>query len=146
MLAIAVSDWLTDTSSRNPSNIQPVVIGGRLRAVPGINPGALIGKMNTRYDIDFNKLYAENLSDQWRNYFDTISREQKQRVVKLLEQLIERAKSISVAEISRRLSVDGNLIPAEKIHLKLIEKLYDSRLKRLSASKKQFLQTIGATK
>jgi len=146
MLAIAVSDWLTDTSSRNPSNIQPVVIGGRLRAVPGINPGALIGRMNTRYDIDFGQLYSKELSDQWGNYFDTISREQKQRVVKLLEQLIERAKSVSILEISRRLSVDGDLLPAEKIHLKLIEKLYDSRVKRLSASKKQFLGIIGVNR
>lgn len=146
MLAIAVSDWLTDTSSRNPSNIQPVVITGRLRAVPGINPGALIGRMNTRYDIDFDQLYSKELSDQWRNYFDTISREQKQRVVKLLEQLIERAKSVSILEISRRLSVDGDLLPAEKMHLKLIEKLYDSRVKRLSASKKQFLEIIGVNR
>lgn len=143
MLAVSVADWLTDTSSRNPSNIQPIKIGGRIRAVPGINPSALIGRMNTRYDIDFDKFFKEDLSDQWGRYFDMISREQKKRVVFLLSQLIDRAKATSISEISARLRLSGDLSSSEKTHLSSIEKLYDSRLKGLMSSKKRFLKTVG---
>ena len=144
MLAIAVSDYLTDTRSRNPSNIQPVKIAGRLRAIPSTNPGALIGKMNTRYDIDLPNFFQRDLQNQWKEYFDQISAEQKKKVLELLTHLLERARSTSISEISSRISVDGDLSSAEKAHMKAVENLYESRLKRLSASKKLFAKIIGA--
>lgn len=144
MLAIAVSDYLTDSKMRNPSTIQPIKVAGRLRAIPSTNPGALIGRMNTRYDVDLPTFFTRDLSDQWREYFEQISAEQKKKVIELLGQLLERARSTSIQEISARIATDGDLSAAEKTHLKAIERLYESRLKRLSSSKKLFSKIIGA--
>jgi formate dehydrogenase maturation protein FdhE len=84
------------------------------------------------------------LQDQWKNYFEQISTDQKKQVLELLTQLLERARATSVSEIAARISIDGDLSSGEKAHLKAIEKLYESRLKRLSASKKVFAKIIGA--
>jgi len=143
MVAIAVADYLTDTKSRNPSNIQPIKISGRLRAIPSTNPGALIGKMNTRYDVDLPDFFNRDLRDQWKNYFEQISAEQKKRVIELLSQLLERARATSISEISARIGIEGDLSGAEKAHLNAIEKVFNSRLKRLSVSKKMFAKVLG---
>jgi hypothetical protein len=147
MIAIATSDWLLDTRRRNPSNIQPVRLAGRLRAIPSSNPGvALSGKPKGRTSTTIDSFFSEDARDQWRLYFEKLRDEQKVQVLKLLSALIERARSSSIDEIISRIMSDGQISSSEKTHLTAVRGLYESRLSALSSSRKQFIKILGIRK
>ena len=147
MIAIATADWLLDTRRRNPSNIQPVKLAGRLRAIPASNPGvALSGKPKGRTSTTIDSFFSEDSRDQWRLYFEKLRDEQKAQVLQLLSALIERARNSSIDEIISRIMSDGQISSSEKTHLMAVRGLYESRLSTLSSSRKSFIKILGIKK
>jgi len=148
MLGIAISDWLLDSYKRNPSNIAPVVVSGKMRAVASMNPmsGLAEGSSTSnrkRMKVGFDTFFAEELRDMYRNNFEKLQAQQRRKAVALFEKLIDRAQEFDFKEIRQRLAIDGQLSSPEKMHLQIVEGLYKSRLDRLKSSRAMFLTTLG---
>jgi hypothetical protein len=148
MLGIAISDWLLDSYKRNPSNIAPVVVSGKMRAVASMNPmsGLAEGSSTSnrkRLKVDFNTFFAEEQRNMYRDHFEKLQMQQRRKAVALFEKLIDRAQEFDFKEIRQRLAIDGQLSSPEKMHLQIVEGLYKSRLDRLKSSRAMFLTTLG---
>jgi hypothetical protein len=73
----------------------------------------------------------------------SLSETEKALNIKLLDDLIERAKNINWKEYISRLSSDSSLSSGEILHLSIIKDLFETRLKSLVSQKKNFLSIMG---
>jgi hypothetical protein len=73
----------------------------------------------------------------------SLSETEKALNIKLLDDLIERAKNINWKEYISRISADSSLSPGEILHLSIIKDLFETRLKSLVSQKKNFLSIMG---
>jgi hypothetical protein len=148
MLGIAISDWLLDSYKRNPSNIAPVVVSGKMRAVASMNPMAGLAEGSSvsnrkRTKVTFDTFFSEELRDMYRNHFEKLQAQQRRKAIALFEKLIDRAQEFDFKEVRQRLAIDGQLSTPERTHLQIVEGIYKSRLDRLKSSRAMFLQTLG---
>jgi len=151
MLGLAMSDWLLDTYKRNPSNIAPVNVSGKIRAVASINPMSGLAEGSSasnrkRTKIDFNNFFSEELRDMYRNHFEKLQAQQRRKAIALFEKLIDRAQEFDFKEIRQRLAIDGKLSGPEKMHLQIVEGIYKNRLDTLKSSRAMFLSVLGLKK
>jgi hypothetical protein len=148
MLGIAMSDWLLDAYKRNPSNIAPVVVSGKMRAVASTNPmsGLAEGSSTSnrkRLKVGFDAFFQEEQRNMYRNHFEKLQLQQRRKAILLFEKLIDRAQEFDFREVRQRLAINEMLSAPEKMHLQILEGLYKSRLDRLKSSKAMFLETLG---
>jgi hypothetical protein len=94
------------------------------------------------FAIDMNEIpgrVVELFSEQ----NSSLSEVEKALNIKLLDDLIERARNIDWKEYISRLSSDSSLSPGEILHLSIIKDLFETRLKSLISQKKNFLSIMG---
>jgi hypothetical protein len=148
MLGIAVSDWLLDSYKRNPSNIAPVVVSGKMRAVASMNPMAGLAEGSSasnrkRLKVGFDTFFQDEQRDMYRKHFEKLQLQQRRKAILLFEKLIDRAQEFDFKEARQRLAINEMLSAPEKMHLQILEGLYKSRLDRLKSSKAMFLASLG---
>jgi hypothetical protein len=148
ILGIAISDFLTDTRDRNPSNIAPVRIDGQIRAIASVNPSSGFSGLSTtelrqRRQMTINEFFNKKQRSTYTNYFLGLQEKQRNRAMELFEKLIDDANNFDFGKFTDYLSKDGKLSEAEKVHLKITQAIYLNRLQQLTSSSKVFKQLLG---
>ena len=148
MLGIAISDWLLDSYKRNPSNIAPVIVSGKMRAVASTNPMAGLAEGSSasnrkRLKVDFDTFFQDEQRDMYRKHFEKLQLQQRRKALLLFEKLIDRAQEFDFKEVRQRLAINEQLSTPEKMHLQIVQGLYESRLNALKSSKAIILNTLG---
>ena len=147
---ILISDFLSDTVNRNPSTIAPIRIGGRMRAVSSLNAnsglaGMSASEISQRRQMDVNDFFNIKQREIYRQYFEKLKEAQRRKALVLFEQLMDRASDFDFRSFRRQLATDGILSEAEKLHLNILEKLFERRVDTLKASSSSMKTIIGLT-
>jgi hypothetical protein len=148
ILGIAISDFLTDTRDRNPSNIAPVRIDGQIRAIASVNPSSGFSGLSTtelrqRRQMSIAEFFNKKQRATYTNYFLGLQEKQRNRAMELFDKLIDSANNFDFEKFNDYLSKDGKLTEAEKVHLKITQAIYLNRLQQLTSSSKVFKQLLG---
>ena len=148
ILGLAISDFITDTRDRNPSNIAPIRINGQMRAVASINPSAALSGLSTaemrgRRQMDINEFFNKKQRATYLSYFEGLQEKQKQRALELLNQMLENADNFDFKKFISYLSTDGKLSEAEKLHLRVVESIFKNRIQQLQTSADSFKKILG---
>jgi hypothetical protein len=151
ILGIAIADFLTDTTGRNPSNISPVAVSGKMRAVSSINPGAGLPGMSqaeirSRRQIDIATFFNKKQRAAYEQYFAKLQAAQRKKALALYQQLLDRAQDFDFARFKQGLVADGMLSDAEKIHLEIMNKIFTQRLNILKSSSGVLKKILGLSK
>lgn len=151
ILGIAIADFLTDTTGRNPSNISPVSVSGQMRAVSSINPGAGVPGMNAaeiraRKQINLNEFFNKKQRAAYEQYFAKLQTSQRKKALALYQQLLDRAQEFDFAQFKQTLAVDGMLSDAEKIHIDIMGTIFKQRLNNLKSSSGLLKKILGLSK
>jgi hypothetical protein len=151
ILGIAIADYLTDTTGRNPSNISPVSVSGKMRAVSSVNPGAGLAGMSQseirgRRQMSLNDFYNKRQRAAYEQYFANLKSSQRKKALALYQQLMDRAQEFDFARFKQSLAVDGALSEAEKIHLDIMGAIFKQRLNTLKSSSGVLKKILGLTK
>ena len=150
ILGLAIADFLTDTRDRNPSNIAPVKIGGQMRAIASINPSAGLSglstaEIRTRRELDLNEFFNRKQRSTYTTYFENLQEKQRQRALQLFNQLLDDAQTFNFKKFIEFLSEDGKLSDAEKIHLQVVQSIFENRIEQLKTSSDTFKKLLGLT-
>lgn len=135
LLSIAVSDYLSGAGYRDPESVDVYRRGGKLVPVPM--------RAQTGNSPDAVKDFFDRRRQEILAHFEKLSALQKRNVIMLLDNLLKRARGFKFDDFANRLMLDGVLTSAEKTHLNVLRKIYDSRIARLSTSKETFLSVLG---
>lgn len=150
IVGILISDFLSDTINRNPSTIAPIRIGGRMRAVSSLNANSGLAGMNAseisqRRRMDVNDFFNQKQREIYRQYFEQLKETQRRKALVLFEQLMDRASDFDFRRFRQQLASDGILSQAEKVHLEILEKLFERRVDALKSSSSALKVIIGLT-
>lgn len=146
LLALAMSDYLTDSRGRNPSNVGRLAQDGKERVVSSFNaPSALAGlsseELKKRRSLDL----PDYLTSDGRAILGEMrsSKEDfRRQLLAVYEQLLQRARKFNWDRYISALKNDGKLSLAEERHLEIVQGIYKLRLDRLSASKDAFARLL----
>jgi len=151
ILAIAIADFLTDTTGRNPSNISPVSVAGQMRGVSSVNPGAGLPGMSPseirgRRQVSLNEFFNRKQRAAYEQYFAKLQSAQRKKALALYQQLLDRAQDFDLARFKQGLANDGMLNDAERIHLDIMGKIFQQRLTTLKSSSGLLKKILGLSK
>ena len=76
-------------------------------------------------------------------YFEKLQEQQKKRALELFDKMIEEAQSFDFSKFTDYLSADGKLSDSEKIHLSVIESIFNNRIQMLQTSASAFKKLLG---
>lgn len=137
--ALLVSDYLTDQRERPLSSIYTIDTPDARRLVAGQNSTSglidlskieITKRMNMRID-DF---YATQLTPAYSEYYQSLKAQQRAAFMKFLSLTIQRARKFNSLNFQQSLSKYG-LSEGEKIHLNILNKLFDTRLENLNSGR-----------
>lgn len=148
MARLFISDLLTDSKMRNPSSIYTISTGPKKRtfASPSIYSGlAGIGRreQNIRIAMPIKELLLENDKVTYKDYFAKLRKDQKVRVLSMLVELLERARSFDFDDFANRMAIDGEITSSERQHIAVMKSLYESRVRKLSTSVSMIKKYVG---
>lgn len=145
-----VSDFLTDQRSRPASSIYPIDTTDGTRAVLADNTtSGLIDlskiEITKRMKMRLDDFYGGQLVPAYSDYYQKLQAEQRVLFMKLLSQMINRARSFNPKKFSSDMNGYG-MSEGEKIHLNIIGKLFESRLDVLQTQKQVLRGLISGGK
>ena len=148
LMKVFMSDFLTDARDRSPATLRPTRTQSGTTIIPSSNElSALAGldakDIKERFDIDLPDYLEGRDSLIYRSAFGKMSAKDRTEVIALYGTLIERAKKFKWDDYISRISSDGELSNAEKIHLDILRKLFENRLTRLISKKKETIRLLG---
>lgn len=137
--ALAISDFLTDQRERPGSSIYTIDTPDARRLVAGQNStSGLVDlskiEITKRMKLRIEDFYATQLTPSYSDYYQELKAEQRVIFMRFLSQLINKARSFNPSRFSDSLDQYG-LSEGEKIHINILEKLFDARLEVLSQQK-----------
>jgi hypothetical protein len=141
-----IADFLTDQRERPLSSVYALTtIDGEVPMMAqnfssGLTDLSKI-EITKRTKMNIANFYSSNAQIDYSKYYSELKKEQQIAYRRFIEQLISRARSFKVRELRSRLS-PGGLTDGEIAHLKIIEKIYDTRLDILSQSKRQISEYL----
>ena len=145
-------DFLTDQRERPMSSIYPIVTPDGPQAVLAENvTSGLVDlskiEITKRMKMRIADFYSSGLVPAYSDYYQALKAEQRILFIKLISQLINKARSFNPKKFNA--SMDGyGLSEGEKIHINIITKLFSTRLEMLSNQKNVLREVIrsGAKK
>ena len=148
MLKLAVADWLTDTRERSDNDLVVALKGSVTTAVDMNNRSSgLVGisrpEQSRRQALKIDEFLNEERSAFYERAFKKLTAQQRRSIVTQLDSMIQRVSGFSWEEYLARLNADGNLSAAEQSHLRIIRRIFDTRLNALKNSKESFVKLIG---
>ena len=146
-----ISDILTDVQNRNPGSIEIAESNKKLKIVPTTNDGAGLIELSK---ISISERTEQNIKDFltevnqqiYKKYYEELKAQQRAQAFQFLATLIQRARQFSFANFKSRLYSDSKLSTGEKIHLNILEKLYDNRLQQLVSSNESLSGIVSGPK
>lgn len=144
---LMIADLLTDVQNRNPGSVELVNSNGRMKIVPMSNDGAgLINlseiSIRERTEETLKKLTAPTNSQLYAKYFRELRQRQRAQQIQFIATLIQRAREFNFTNFKSKLYNDGKLTAGEKIHLNILQKLYEQRLNQLVTQNEIFNEII----
>jgi hypothetical protein len=150
MTAMLIADVLTGINKRLPTSLSTVSNEDKTRLVAANNPSDLVplDKLEIRKAAqqrieEMRSLLPEGV---YGKYFDSLQAEQQKLVQQQMTKLIQRAETFDTSIFRQSLSRNGELSPAEKAHLAIIETIFDTRLSILRGSLKRIIDMVGGGK
>lgn len=145
---LMISDILTDTRNRNPGSVDIVALGGKNKIVPLQNQGAGLTDLSKisiteRTKLSLGRLLSSDENSLYLKHFQELKEQQKAQYLKFIATLIERARSFNFGNFKSRLYGDGKLTSGEKIHLNIIQTLYETRLQSLTQQNESLSQLMS---
>ena len=146
-----ISDILTDVQNRNPGSIEIAESNNKLKIVPTTNDGAGLIELSK---ISISERTEQNIKDFltevnqqiYKKYYEELKAQQRAQAFQFLATLIQRARQFSFVNFKSRLYSDSKLSSGEKIHLNILEKLYDNRLQQLVSSNESLSGIVSGPK
>lgn len=140
-----IADFLTDQRERPGTSIYPIETPDGYRAVLAQNTtSGLVDlskiEITKRMKMRLNEFYGGRMQPSYSEYYQALKAEQRILFMKLISQLINRARQFNPKKFGDDLDKYG-MSEGEKIHINIIEKLFTSRLDVLS-KQKDVLRTI----
>ena len=140
-----VSDFLTDQRERPMTSIYALETPDGLRGVLAENvTSGLIDlskiEITKRMKMRIEDFYNPQATPSYSEYYRSLKAEQRILFIKLINQLIQKARTFNPKSISDDLGRYG-MSEGEKIHLNIVTKLFETRLDVLS-SQKNVLRSI----
>lgn len=148
LMKVFMSDFLADARDRSPATLRPVRTQSGTTVIPSSNElSALAGldaaEIKKRFDLDLPDYLEGRNGLVYRNSFGRMSAKDRTEAIAVYDTLIARAKKFNWEEYISRVSADGELSTAEKKHLDILRKLFDSRLTKLISKKKETIRLLG---
>jgi len=145
---LLVSDLLTDVQNRNPGSVDIAKTDNKVRIVPTSNEGAGLVELSKilitqRTKESIEKLFGASESELYKKYFENLRENQRNLVLQFIATLIKRAREFSFNNFKTKLYSDSKLSSGEKIHLNILEKLYENRLQQLISSNEAINQIVS---
>ena len=147
---IMVADFLTDQRERPMTSIYPVETDAGVRAVIANNNSSGLTDLSKieitqRMKMAIEDYYASQLVPAYSEYYQALKVEQRIIFMKFLSQLINRARSFRKNEFMKETS-DYGISEGEKIHLNILDKLFDVRLESLNTQKDKLKSVLQGGK
>ena len=145
-MRLAISDWLLDDKDRSPGTISPFESGNKVQAYVSTSfGGAAAGlsreELEARRRLVLGDFYTPE--NTFQRMIEKRPSRQQRAALPVLSQILKQLEDFNWDDYKTRLGLDGDLSDNEKAHLNIIQSVFEDRLKKLKASKKQFLQIIG---
>lgn len=143
-----VADFLTDQRERPNTSIYAIDSDDGTRAVLAQNTtSALVDlsklEITKRMKIRLGEYYESALTPAYSDYYQALQAEQRILFIKLISQMINRARSFNPKKFMS--NIDGyGISQGEKIHMEIVEKLFLERLDVLSSQKQTLRQILSA--
>lgn len=140
---LLISDILTDVQNRNPGSVEIADSKGRAKLIPMTNDGAGLVSLSEisiteRTEENLKQLLSPNNAQLYRKYFQELREQQRAQVMQFIATLIQRAREFNFSNFKSKLYNDGRLSAGEKIHINILQKLYEQRLNRLITQNEVF--------
>lgn len=132
---IMVSDFLTDQRERPGTSIYPIETPDGIRAVVAQNTTSGLTDLSKieitkRMKMRINDYYSAELTPSYSDYYRSLKQEQRALFIQFIAQLINRARSFNHEGFQNDMGRYG-ISEGERIHMKITEKLFTSRLETL---------------
>ena len=143
-----VADFLTDQRERPSTSIYAIDTTDGTRAVLAQNTtSGLVDlskiEITKRMKLRLGEFYESGLVPSYSDYYQALRAEQRILFIKLISQMINRARSFNPNKFIS--NIDGyGISEGEKIHMEIVTKLFNERLDVLS-SQKQVLRKLLST-
>lgn len=149
MSSMLIADVLTGIDNRLATSLTPVSSDNKSRLIATDNPSELtaLDKLEIREATQrrIETMRAVRKDGIYGKYFAALQEEQQKLMRQQLGRLIERAGSFSARDFRQELTRNGELTPAERSHLAIIETIYETRLGLLRNSLQGLLKVLGGT-
>jgi hypothetical protein len=147
---IMVADFLTDQRERPMTSIYPVETDAGVRAVIANNNSSGLTDLSKieitkRMKMAIEEYYSSQLVPSYSDYYQALKVEQRIIFMKFLSQLINRARSFRKNEFIKETS-DYGISEGERIHLNILDKLFDVRLESLNTQKDKLKSVLQGGK
>jgi hypothetical protein len=146
-LALALSDYVLDQRDRNPNSIIPVAEKEKVQALvmPDTN-SALAGlspeELEKRRELVLGEFYTAGRKQSIVSRYEKLEDTERKKLQSTYSGLLKKLRDFNWDDYVSRLGLDGGLSDAEKKHLNIIKRLFESRLTRLATSFDSFLKTL----
>lgn len=142
-----VADFLTDQRERPNTSIYAIDTNEGTRAVLAQNTTSGLTDLSKleitkRMKIRLNDYYESGLVPSYSDYYQSLRAEQRILFIKLISQMINRARTFNPNKFSNNLGEYG-ISEGEKIHLEITKKLFQERLDVLSSQKQTLRQIVS---
>jgi hypothetical protein len=147
---IMVADFLTDQRERPMTSIYPVETDAGVRAVIANNNSSGLTDLSKieitkRMKMAIEEYYSSQLVPSYSDYYQALKVEQRIIFMKFLSQLINKARSFRKNEFMKETS-DYGISEGERIHLNILDKLFDVRLESLNTQKDKLKSVLQGGK
>lgn len=144
---LLIADILTDVQNRNPGSMDIGSVNNKVKIIPTSNDGAgLIDlskiSITDRTEELIANLFQPSKSQLFQKYYRDLKKQQQSQALRFLATLIKRAREFNFSRFKEKLYFDGKLSSGEKIHINILEKLYDNRLQQLISSTDTFTKLM----
>jgi len=145
-----VADFLTDQRERPNTSIYAVDTNEGTRSVLAQNTtSGLVDlsklEITKRMKMRLGEYYDSELIPSYSDYYQKLRAEQRILFIKLISQMINRARSFNPRKFNDNMNNYG-LSEGEKIHINIVTKLFDQRIEFLSSEKQSIRQFLSARK
>lgn len=145
--ALMISDFLTDQRERQLTSIYTLDTVDARRLVLGQNStSGLIDlskiEVTKRMKMRLDEFYSSQLMPSYSEYYQALKAEQRVIFMKYLSQLINRARKFNPKNFNDSLRQYG-LSEGEKIHMNILEKLFETRLEVLKSQKNTLRRLVS---
>lgn len=146
---IAALDYLLDVRERDETTLSAYSKANSTGVIAGLTgTAALTGlssaEIRRREALKLDNFYDARRAVAFREYYRELTDSQRRQMVVAVERLLARARRFSWEDYIARLTVDGKLSDAEKRHLGIVKRIYDTRLDLLSSSRERLVEILSA--